>query len=53
MGKAELATEKLGIVHSDVCGPLEQTSWSGARYFVTFIGDFIRKTSVYFIETKH
>lgn len=42
----------LGLVHTDVCGPLQTASLSGARYFVTFIDDFSRKTWVYFLKTK-
>lgn len=42
----------LGLVHTDVCGPLQTPSLGGARYFVTFIDDFSRKTWVYFLKTK-
>ena len=46
------ATELLGIVHSDVCGPLQEASIGGSRYFVTFIDDFSRFTWVYFLKSK-
>jgi hypothetical protein len=40
------ASKLLELVHSDVCGPMKTTSCGGARYFVTFINDFSRKTHV-------
>lgn len=43
---------KLDLVHSDVCGPLEEESLGGNRYFVTFIDDATRKTWVYMLKTK-
>src|SRR4051794_30491239 len=46
------ASEVLEIIHSDVCGPMSQTSIGGARYFVTFIDDKTRKTFAYPMKTK-
>lgn len=46
------ALKILEIIHSDLCGPMEQASFGGARYFITFIDDFTRKVFVYFLETK-
>lgn len=46
------ATEKLELVHSDVCGPMEVPSLGGARYFVTFIDDFSRKVFIYLLHNK-
>ncbi|KAG7311034.1 hypothetical protein JYU34_003892, partial [Plutella xylostella] len=43
---------KLGLVHTDVCGPMQVPSFSGKRYFVTFIDDFSRKTFIYFMDRK-
>lgn len=43
----------LGLVHTDVCGPLQAPSISGYRYFVTFIDDFSRKTWIYFLKSKN
>ena len=40
-------TERLQLVHSDVCGPMPMASMGGALYFVTFIDDFSRKLWVY------
>lgn len=42
----------LELVHSDVCGPVTPVSWSGEKYFVTFIDDWSRFTVVYLIKTK-
>ena len=46
------SSEILGLVHTDVCGPMKTTSMGGARYFVTFIDNKTRKISVYFLKTK-
>ena len=39
-------------MHSDVNGPLEVQSLGGSRYFVTFIDDFSRCTSVFTMVNK-
>lgn len=46
------ATEVLGIIHSDICGPMPKQSLGGAMYFITFTDDKTRKTNVYFIKSK-
>ncbi len=46
------ATKLLELVHSDVNGPLEVPSLGGSRYFVTFIDDFSRWTSLYTMIAK-
>ena len=46
------STEKLQIVHSDVCGPMSVESFNGHRYFVTFIDDYSRSVKVYSIKHK-
>ncbi|CAG9104628.1 unnamed protein product [Plutella xylostella] len=46
------ATDKLGLIHSDLCGPMSVSSYSGARYLLTFIDDYTRMTFGYFIKTK-
>jgi transposase InsO family protein len=50
---AKRATDILELVHSDVCGPMKQESFGGARYFLTFIDDKTRKTFVYFLKSKN
>ncbi len=49
---ATRASQLLEIVHTDVCGPMKTTSHGGARYFLTFIDDFSRKTHVYLLKAK-
>ncbi|GAU47154.1 hypothetical protein TSUD_287370 [Trifolium subterraneum] len=46
------ATEKLQLVHSDICGPITPTSNGGSRYFITFTDDFSRKTWTYVLIEK-
>lgn len=46
------STRPLEIVHSDVCGPMQNVSLGGSRYFVSFIDDFSRYAHVYFIDNK-
>ena len=43
---------KLQLIHSDVCGPMQKESIGGSKYFVTFIDDYSRCCSVYFIRHK-
>ena len=42
----------LGLVHSDVCGPLNSKSLSGARYFLTFVDDKTHYTCTGCISLK-
>jgi hypothetical protein len=51
-GGGTRSTEVLGIVHSDVCGPMPTQSIGGSKYFVTFIDDLTRYTRVYFLKQK-
>jgi len=44
--------EQLGLVHTDVCGLITPVSFSGKRYFLTFIDDFSQKTWVYCLKEK-
>ena len=46
------ASAPLQLVHSDLCGPLPSASFSGCKYFLTFIDDFSRRTWVYFLKLK-
>jgi hypothetical protein len=46
------STEKLQLVHSDVCGPMQTVSFGGARYFVIFVDDYSRCVKVYCIRSK-
>ena len=42
----------LELVHSDLCGPLPSASFSGFKYFLTFVDDYSRRTWVYFLKLK-
>ena len=44
--------EKLGLIHSDICGPMSVPSLNGSKYFITFIDDYSRMCWVYFLERK-
>ena len=41
------STGRLQLIHSDVCGPMQNASIGGSRYFVTFIDDYRRFTHVH------
>ncbi|GJV83844.1 retrotransposon protein, putative, ty1-copia subclass [Tanacetum coccineum] len=40
--QTERATDLLGLIHIDVCGPLRHVSRQGPSYFITFTDDFRR-----------
>ncbi|GKB00938.1 retrotransposon protein, putative, ty1-copia subclass [Tanacetum coccineum] len=40
--RPERETDLLGIIHTDVCGPLRHVSRQGASYFITFTDDYSR-----------
>eukprot|EP00253_Pinus_taeda_P030001 PITA_30001 len=42
----------LGLIHSDIYGPMSTKSLSGAEYFVTFIDNHSKKTWIHFLKTK-
>ena len=44
--------EKLELVHTHVCGPMQTESLKKNKYFVLFIDDFTRMTWIYFIRYK-
>jgi len=51
-GTRTRAKRPLQLVHTDVCGPITPTSWSGERYYVSFIDDFTHFAIVYPIKEK-
>ncbi|GJZ77945.1 retrotransposon protein, putative, ty1-copia subclass [Tanacetum coccineum] len=51
--RPEKATNLLGIIHTDVCGPLRRVSRQGASYFITFMDDYSRYSYVYLLKHKH
>lgn len=49
---ATRATVPLALVHTDLCGPMSTPSFGGALYFLLFIDDCSRFTSIYFLSKK-
>ena len=46
------AKKPLELIHSDVFGPVKQTSVSEMRYMMTFIDDYLRYVWVFFMKEK-
>ena len=46
------AKSVLGLIHSNIFGPMSTRAISGAEYFVTFIDDHSKETWIYFLRTK-
>lgn len=51
-GTRTKAKRILGIVHTDIAGPISPTSHSDERYFITFIDDFSSFVYVFIIKNK-
>ncbi|KAM2549652.1 hypothetical protein TB1_013993 [Malus domestica] len=51
-GKGERTTEILGLIHTDVCGPMSTTSRGGFSYYITFTDDHSRFGYVYLMKYK-
>nr|GEU61288.1 hypothetical protein [Tanacetum cinerariifolium] len=51
--RLERVTDLLGIIHTDVFGPLRHLSRRGASYFITFTDDYSRYGYVYLLKHKH
>ncbi|PNX62969.1 retrovirus-related Pol polyprotein from transposon TNT 1-94 [Trifolium pratense] len=47
-----IASVKLELVHSDICGPINPESNGKKRYFITFTDDLSRKIWIYFMNEK-
>lgn len=46
------SSQRLQLVHSDICGPITPTSESGKRYIINFIVDFTCKCWTYIMAEK-
>ena len=44
------ASRNLGLIHSDLCGPIPIPSANGNKYIITFIDDFTRMCWVYLLK---
>ncbi|XP_066596493.1 uncharacterized protein [Prorops nasuta] len=42
----------LELIHSDLCGPMENITFGGSRYTLTFIDDYTKKVFVYLLKEK-
>ncbi|KAL4282170.1 hypothetical protein GQ457_03G015050 [Hibiscus cannabinus] len=51
-GKGERASDLLGLIHSDVCGPMNTQTRGGYQYFITFTDDFSRYGYIYLMRHK-
>src|SRR3954470_12140095 len=51
-GIMERADVLLGIIHTDVCGPMNVPTRNGLRYFVTFTDDLSRYGYIYLMKHK-
>jgi hypothetical protein len=51
-GLVERASDLLGIIHMDVCGPMSVATCNGYRYFVTFTDDLSRYGYIYLMKHK-
>jgi hypothetical protein len=51
-GQSERASYLLGLVQTDVCGPMSSVAKGGFQYFITFTDDFSRYGYVYLMRHK-
>ncbi|KAL4388598.1 hypothetical protein GQ457_09G027370 [Hibiscus cannabinus] len=52
VNQAWRASEKLQLVHTDLCGPMRISSLNGSIYFLIFIDDFSSWCWVFFLKQK-
>lgn len=45
-------TEKLQLIHTDLCGPQIIPSLNGSRYYINFVDDLTRMCWIYFLKSK-
>jgi len=50
--QGEKTIDLLGLIHTDVCGPLNTPTRGGFHYFTTFTDDFSRFGYVYLMKHK-
>jgi Integrase core domain/gag-polypeptide of LTR copia-type/GAG-pre-integrase domain len=46
------SSEILGLIHSDLCGPMQTPTAGGFRYFITFTDDKTRMKTLYLMKEK-
>ena len=52
IGHSERVDNLLGLMHSDVCGPISSTARGGYQYFITFADDYSRYGYLYLMKHK-
>ncbi|KMQ87021.1 integrase core domain protein [Lasius niger] len=50
--KLDRSTQPGELIHADVCGPMQEQSIGGSRYFVCFKDDFSKYRRVFFLKEK-
>ena len=48
----ERVDDLLGLIHSDVCGPISSTARGGYQSFITFTDDYSRYGFLYLMKHK-
>jgi hypothetical protein len=51
-GQSDRVSDLLGLVHTDVCGPMSPIARGGFLYFITFTNDFSRYGYIYRMRHK-
>ena len=51
-GHSQRASDLLGLIHTDVCGPISSIARGGYQYFITFTDDFSRYGYIYVMRHK-
>jgi hypothetical protein len=46
------AINVLGLIHYDICGQIQTSTYYGCTYFITFIDDYKRYTIMYLLHHK-
>jgi hypothetical protein len=51
-GQSKRAMDLLGLVHTDICGPISSVARGDLQYFITFFDDFSRYGYIYLMRHK-
>ena len=51
-GHSERASDLLGLIHTDVCGPISSIARGGYQYFINFTDDISRYGYIYLMRHK-
>jgi hypothetical protein len=52
IGQSEMVSDLLGLVHTNVCGPMSSVARGVFHYFITFTDDFSRYGYIYLMRHK-